>query len=210
MVRCQPKAGDRPLEQAGPKRAGDILAGGHQRDRGAPPTVEQQRDMRHQRRIERTVAEQADQQPIAQHELPGGAAGGERAAGREHHPAQQAGQPGRGPAGDPAHADAAQPGAEIGRRGGERGHAAGRAEILGDRHQRDDEELRRAEGDREDGGGGDGRGPGGAAIHGPAPHAAARLARCLHHATPRPGGIKPCRRRRAQGGAGMATAWPAE
>ena len=55
---------DAALEHRRPDDAGDVLARRDQRQRGAAAAVEPAADVDHQRRIDRAVADQADQQPV--------------------------------------------------------------------------------------------------------------------------------------------------
>ena len=64
MTGCQPKCFDPDLQDRRPDHAGDVLAGRDQRERGAAAAVEPAADVDDQRRVDRAVAQEADQQAM--------------------------------------------------------------------------------------------------------------------------------------------------
>ena len=76
--------GDRALEDRRPQGARHVLPAGDQGQRGAAPRLEPARDVDIERRVDRGVAEEADEQPVPDIELPGLPARREHQA-RAHH-----------------------------------------------------------------------------------------------------------------------------
>ena len=63
--------GDRALEDRRPERAGDVLPARDQRERRAAPPVEPAADIDVERRVQPGIAEQPDEQAVAEIERPG-------------------------------------------------------------------------------------------------------------------------------------------
>ena len=152
---------DAALEHRRPDGAGDILAAGDQRQRGAAAAIEPAADIDVARCVDAAVAEQADEQPVADPQPPGAVAGGDHEADADHQSAECHGPLHADPVGDASHGDAAECRAEPGQRVGQRRNRPRAAKFAGDLLQRDHRHERRAIGDRHDAQCGEGNDPGG-------------------------------------------------
>ena len=147
--RLPAEVGDRALEDRRPDRAGEIEPARQQRERRAAAAIEPAADIDIERRVEPGIAEQPDEQAVAEIELPG------LAERRDQSPMQTDTAPKITVAADAValrerpHHQAADGAAEPGERACERRRRARAAEIGGDRLQADRHDPQRAERRRE-------------------------------------------------------------
>ena len=108
--------GHHALEDRRPDRAGDVLPAGDHRQGGAAPAVEPLGNVDHERRIDAGVAEQPDEQPVTDVQLPDLAVRREQQSDADH-PAAEHDRPAHADAlGDGTHGDATDGRAEPGKR----------------------------------------------------------------------------------------------
>ena len=86
MVCAPAEQRDAALEHRRPDRAGDILAAGDQRQCRAAAAIEPAADIDVARGVDAAIAEQADEQPVADPQPPGAVAGGDHEADADHQP----------------------------------------------------------------------------------------------------------------------------
>ncbi len=95
--------GDRALEQEWPRGAGHVLAAGDQGQRGAAAALEPARDIDVERGVDGAVAEQPDEKPVPNVELPGRSSRCEGETGAYHEGAADHRQPDADAIGEPPH-----------------------------------------------------------------------------------------------------------
>ena len=118
-----------------------------QRERGAAPPVEPAADVDEDRRVERPIAEEPDEESVAYEDRPDIAARRYHQPQRDHRRPEDHRAPDPEPLGQGAYQDATEPGAEPGQGAGERHQLARGAKVLRDRLQPDHDCQRRAEAD---------------------------------------------------------------
>ena len=126
---------DDALEDRRPHRAGEIGAARDQRERRAAPAIEPAAHIDVERRVDAAIAEKADEQPVAEIELPRRAERGDREADADHQRAEHHRPAHADAVGDATHHEAAEADAEPAQRSRERRCRARPAELGGDRLQ---------------------------------------------------------------------------